>query len=111
MNSNKALLLSTTVAFVGGFVAGVLYQTDPCRRFRTSVGVSARERTRWLEQQFTSLENQLSQVEEQLHRLGDEFGHRMREAVRLNLADLESEEKWDVEDREVERDLPRMPKS
>lgn len=112
MKSNQTLLLSTLTAFAGGFVAGVLYQTDPCRQFRSSVGASARERTRWVENQLHALENQVAQIEDQLHHLGDEFGQRIRETVQQYVPDMEmGRRQWEVRDREVERDLPRMPRS
>lgn len=110
MTSRQTFVLSTLTAFAGGYIAGILYKSDPCRRFRSAVGASARQHTRWVEGQLQLLEEQVSHLEAQLHTLGDDFGHRIRETVQHYVPDLEEEE-WEVRDREVERDLPRMPRS
>lgn len=108
----RTFLLSALAAFAGGFAAGVVYQSDPFRRVRSSIGASAREHTRWVEEQLHALENQVAHLEDQLHNLGDEFGQRIRDTVQQYVPDLELERKaWEVRDREVERDLPRMPRS
>lgn len=79
--------------------------SEPCRRFRAVIGESALQRKRWVEDQIRTLEDQIGQLEAQLQNVGEEFGRRIRS---------ESDDKrksWKVAESEVERDLPRMPRS
>lgn len=111
MKASRTLLLTTLAAFAGGFTAGIFYQTDPCRRFRSTLGTSAREHTRWIDDQLRGLERQLTQVEEQLHVLGEEFGERLRETVNQYVPDMDvDEDSWQVQRSEVAHELPRMPR-
>lgn len=112
MKSNKTLLLTTIIAFAGGFAAGASFQSDAGRRVRGSVGASAREHTRWLEEKLHALEKQVAALEGQAQQRSEELGQRLRDTVQQYVPHLDvDEEEWEVRNREVERDLPRMPRS
>jgi hypothetical protein len=110
MSSTRSVLVITAAAFAGGFMAGVLYQTPSARQFRGSLATSARTQAHWLEQRLEVLENQIRQLEGQLQQAGSDLGQRLRGAV---ARPQEEPERWDVDvdTREVERELPRIPRS
>ena len=110
MKPQQTYALSVAAALVGGFAAGIFYQSEPFRRLRESLGESARARKRWVENQLHRLEDQIGQLEAQLQSLGEEFSSRIRSTVSTD-ATAEERQTWKMVEGEVARDLPRMPRS
>jgi gas vesicle protein len=109
MRSTRDFLITATIAFAGGFAAGFMYQTPSAQRVRGSIATTARSQVQWLENRLAGLENQIHQLEDQLSQAGVDIGQRLKDTVGQYHPGVEPEP-WDVEEREVERELRRIPR-
>jgi predicted metal-dependent hydrolase len=112
MSSTRSILLTAAAAFAGGFAAAVYYQSPSAQRIRGSVASSAKVQSQWLEQRLAALENQIHHLEGQLQQVGSDFGQRFKDTVGPKKGHDQAQPlDLDVDNKEVERELRRIPRS
>lgn len=100
METNPIMRVSWPVAicaFAAGVVTGLLLAPRAGHETRRELASKARARLHELEEQLHGVESHLRRVEQQLQTLGERF----RKAA--------ASEAWQLENRDIARELPRMP--
>ena len=109
MRTSNALL-STSAAFVGGFVAGYLYQSERCKSLRLKVAHKTQVQTQWLQHRIHVVEAQIHDLEASIAEARASLGERVRsvrdQAVGHYVPDLsDGDENWELEREGIEKDL------
>ena len=112
MQTKNKVLIVGLAALAGGVAAGVFFAPQTGRKLRSQLVQSTQDSAHWVSGRLHTLENSLASLEEQLHSAGDQFADSLHEktdkVLSYYLPDVPAS--WELEDREVARQLRRMPR-
>ena len=116
MNRTYSIILATSAALAGGLAAAAWARPDSLRGAQKTISGQLWVHTRWAGSRLADVQEQLFRIEAQLQNTSSEFAQRLAEAGRSAAEqylpdDPLRRENWDLDRRDIARDLPRLPRS
>jgi len=112
MADTQRTIITGLLAFAGGFLAGILLAPESGTKTRKKIAKEAQSQLRNLGKQLDGLEDRIEGLQKQVKQTGSHLGEKVVDAAKQVVSTVTEEAAdFKVEQKEVAKDLRRMPRN